>query len=75
MPHVCVIIPTWNRAERLSRAIESVLEQTYRDLELWVVDDSLREQVGFCLASVMASLDVPVLQAKREAVLAVSVAG
>ena len=39
MPQVCVIIPTWNRVERLTRAIESVLEQSYRDFEIWVVDD------------------------------------
>ena len=39
MPQVSVILPTYNRATLLPRAIRSVLEQSYTDLELIVVDD------------------------------------
>jgi glycosyltransferase involved in cell wall biosynthesis len=39
MPHVSVIIPTYNRATYISRAIESILSQSYRDFEVIVVDD------------------------------------
>ena len=39
MPKVSVIIPTYNRAETLQRAIYSVLNQTYTNFELLVVDD------------------------------------
>jgi glycosyltransferase involved in cell wall biosynthesis len=38
-PLVTVIIATYNRAETLKYAIESVLWQTYKNFELWVIGD------------------------------------
>jgi len=38
-PKVSVVIPTYNRAEKVRPTIESVLSQTFTDLEVIVVDD------------------------------------
>jgi glycosyltransferase involved in cell wall biosynthesis len=38
-PNLSVVLPTYNRAHLLSRSIASVLNQTYSDFELLVVDD------------------------------------
>lgn len=50
MARVAAIIPTFNREHCIARAIESVLAQTFRDLETIVIDDgstdSTREVVG-----------------------------
>lgn len=39
-PLVSIIIPTYNRAELLKRAIESALAQTYKNIQIIVVDDA-----------------------------------
>jgi glycosyltransferase involved in cell wall biosynthesis len=51
MPRVSVIIPTFNCARFLGRAIETALTQTYRDYELIVVDDGSTDETREVVAS------------------------
>lgn len=39
-PLVTVIMPTYKRSEMLDRAVESVIKQTYKNIELIIVDDN-----------------------------------
>ena len=49
-PLISVIIPTYNRAYILSKAIESVLNQTFKDLELIVVDDGSTDETPYLVS-------------------------
>ncbi|MFP5307677.1 MAG: glycosyltransferase family 2 protein [Gammaproteobacteria bacterium] len=51
-PAISVVLPTYNRAALLERAIGSVLGQTFRDFELLVVDDASTDATPALLASI-----------------------
>ena len=40
-PLVSIIIPTYKRSHMLERAIDSALNQTYKNIEIVVVDDNI----------------------------------
>lgn len=55
MPMVTVVIPAFNQERFLRRAVDSVLAQTYDDLELIIVDDESTDNTR----EVAASIDDP----------------
>lgn len=57
-PTVSVIIPTYNRAQFLGETIQSVLDQTYTDYEIIIVDDGSTDNTR----DVIAQFDTPKLR-------------
>jgi glycosyltransferase involved in cell wall biosynthesis len=51
-PLVSVIIPVYNRAQLIGRAIGSVLVQTYRNFEIIVVDDASTDDLAGALSRI-----------------------
>ena len=44
-PVFSVIMPVWNRAQRVGQAVESVFAQTFKDWELLIVDDGSDDEL------------------------------
>ncbi|HPV38707.1 MAG TPA: glycosyltransferase, partial [Candidatus Hydrogenedentes bacterium] len=63
MPAVSVIIPTYNRSGYLVQAVESVLNQTFGDLEVVVVDDGSTDDTARVLRSLNDPRVKPIHQA------------
>ncbi len=52
MPKVSVIIPTYNRPQLINKAIKSVLDQTFHDLEVIVVDDGIEKRAEAIVSAI-----------------------
>lgn len=53
-PKISVIIPAYNRAETLQRAIDSVIAQNYNPWELVLVDDGSTDETNAIMQKVLA---------------------
>jgi glycosyltransferase involved in cell wall biosynthesis len=62
MPKVSIILPTYNRADTIVRAIKSAQAQTFADWELIVVDDGSEDDT----AAIIANLDPRITVIRQE---------
>jgi glycosyltransferase involved in cell wall biosynthesis len=52
---ISVVMPVWNMASSLERSVNTILNQTYRDFELIVVDDGSSDETPQILARLACS--------------------
>ena len=55
-PSVSVVIPTYNRCKYVTKAIDSVLAQTFTDYEIIVVDDGSTDNTRVVLQSYLSKI-------------------
>jgi len=54
-PYIAVILGVWNMANTLERACSSILDQTFRDLHLFVIDDGSDDNPAEAIAGLLSS--------------------
>ena len=53
-PKVAVIVPAYNASEFIEASVRSILSQSFRDLELIVIDDGSKDNTAAILSSIAA---------------------
>src|SRR3989441_3120171 len=64
-PTVSVVLPTFNRAATLIRAIDSIMNQTFGDFELIVVDDGSTDETALLLRTYHGQPNIRVVSQDR----------
>lgn len=70
MVKVSVIIPTYNRSERLSDAVDSVIAQTFQDIELIIIDDGSTDLTSDLIKTKHAGFPILYIRQPRQGVSA-----
>lgn len=62
---VSVIVPTYNRATMITKTIQSLLNQTYKDIEIIVVDDGSTDDTEKVVRGIANQAAIPVRYFKK----------
>ena len=65
-PIVSIIIPVYNRVDCLKRAVDSVINQIYKNWELIIVDDGSDEDIASYVISLKQETTRPVILIRQE---------
>jgi glycosyltransferase involved in cell wall biosynthesis len=65
IPEISIILPTYNRAKHLPKAIESVINQTYEDWELIIIDDGSKDDTFAAINPYLDSLRIRYIKHKN----------
>jgi len=66
MPKISVIIPCFNQAHYLEMAVDSVIEQSYRDCEIIIVNDGSTDNTSEVMNRLEGRSTVPVISITQE---------
>jgi len=59
MNHVSVIIPTYNRAKEIIKCLDSIVSQTYANIEIIVVDDGSKDATEQVIEAYIVNRSLP----------------
>jgi len=62
LPLVSVVIPAFNMSRYIARTIASVLEQSYKEIELIIVDDGSTDDTGLIVRNITAKNIIYIFQ-------------
>jgi glycosyltransferase involved in cell wall biosynthesis len=62
---VSVIVPTYNRAHMIAGSLHSILDQTYKNIEIIVVDDGSTDNTEEVVKQIAAGAAQPILYVKK----------
>jgi len=55
-PKISVIVPAYNAAKTIDRALQSICAQTYRNLEVVVIDDGSTDETAKCIEAFLPKI-------------------
>ncbi|UWQ43770.1 glycosyltransferase family 2 protein (plasmid) [Leisingera aquaemixtae] len=64
-PEVSVVVPTYNRGHLICEALDSVQAQTFRDLEIIVIDDGSEDDTAARVSAWAKTVPLPVVYEKQ----------
>ena len=73
-PLVSVVIPLYNSRSTIERAVQSVLRQTYPNIEVWVVDDGSDDDGLSLMEQLLIANDCPTVMPTWHVTMASSIA-